>query len=299
MLSHKSLSAFISFTPLFLFVVVANPAGAQEAKHQNFHRPVWLPDGESIVFMSDRAKGDWELYSMRLDGTDLRRLTHHEGWDGYAAVSPNGTSIVFDRGDEEGDRLTWMDLKTGETRVLARSEGEHLGGGHWAQGADRVFFQWERHGGRDVYAISVKGGEPQRITDSPDDEFDFAISPDGKSLVVVMKRGDASVLEIVELADGRRTPLVRSIGAVYGPDWSPDGRFVAYNSDEDGDQEIYIVDRAGHGAVQITDNDVADHLPVWSPDGGRLIYTSERESGEVIMVVDADGRYRLQLGMPR
>ncbi len=193
----------------------------------------------------------------------------------------------------------WMDLETEHTRVLARSEQAHLGGGRWAPSGDRVFFQWERRTNRDVYAISVEGGEPRRITDTPDDEFDFAVSPDGKSLVVVMKRGDFSVLEIVALADGRRTPLVRSNGAMYGPDWSPDSRLVAYNSDEDGDQEIFIADRDGDGTVRITDNDVADHLPVWSPDGRRLIYTTESVEGEVIMVVDADGRHREQLAIPR
>ncbi len=80
--SCQSCPTVIFAASIALAALVVNPVGAQDAKHQNFHRPVWFPDGEAILFMSDRAEGDWELYSMHLDGTDLRRLTHHEGWDG-------------------------------------------------------------------------------------------------------------------------------------------------------------------------------------------------------------------------
>jgi TolB protein len=263
-------------------------AGRAQSPSVNYHRPIWLPDGESIVFMSDQAGGDWELYSIALAGSKAHRLTRHGGWDGYASLSPDGRAIVFDRGDDEGGRLVLMELETGATRVLVRGHGEHLGGSHWAPDGSVVYFQWEPHGGRDVYAVSPGGGEPQRVTNTSDDEFDFAVTPDGQSLVVVMKTDVGNRLDLVDIRSGSRSTLLSTSGAVYGVDVSPDGRRIAYNSDEDGDQEIFVVDRAGHHKIQITDNGVPDHLAVWSPDGRRLIFTREGNEVERIVIADVD-----------
>ena len=49
--------------------------------------PTWSPDGTRIAFSSDRD-GDDEIYTMRSDGTDVRRLTVNDAWDGEPAWSP-------------------------------------------------------------------------------------------------------------------------------------------------------------------------------------------------------------------
>jgi Tol biopolymer transport system component len=69
--------------------VTALTAGSS---HDNFAS--WSPDGERIAFTSDRD-GDYEIYTIRRDGTDLRRLTHTPGNDAHNAWSPDGEWIVF------------------------------------------------------------------------------------------------------------------------------------------------------------------------------------------------------------
>jgi Tol biopolymer transport system component len=60
--------------------------------HDNF--PSWSPKGDRISFTSDRD-GDYEIYSIRPDGTDLRRLTRSPGNDAHSAWSPDGEWLVF------------------------------------------------------------------------------------------------------------------------------------------------------------------------------------------------------------
>lgn len=275
-------------TALVLVLTWTGPMHAQ-ARHENYHRAAWLPDGETILFMSDRDGGDWELYTMRLDGTELRRLTRHEGWDGYAAVSPDGRSIVFDRGDDEGGRLVLMDLTTRNTRVLVRSHGESLGGGKWAPDGQHVYFRWERDGKQDVYVMPSAGGEPTRVTDTPQDEIAFAVSPNGDAVAVVLPDDSGHTLEVMDLRSHRRRQLLKSTGSIYGVEWSPDGRAIAYNTDEDGDHEIFVIAVDGGRPHRITRNEVTDHQPTWSPDGSRLAYTRELDTGEVLMIMNADG----------
>jgi TolB protein len=60
--------------------------------NENF--PSWSPKGDRIAFTSDRD-GDFEIYSMRIDGTDVKRLTNTPGNDAHSAWSPDGLWIAF------------------------------------------------------------------------------------------------------------------------------------------------------------------------------------------------------------
>ncbi len=67
---------------------------------------------------------------------------------------------------------------------------------------------------------------------------------------------------------------------------------IAFVSDGDGDDEIYVMNADGSGVVQLTDNDSDDLDPAWSPDGGRIAFVSDRDNGEEIYdiyVMNADG----------
>ena len=64
--------------------------------HDNF--PSWSPRGDEITFSSDREDADWEIYSIRPDGTGLRRITHIPGNDAHSSWSPDGRWIVFATG---------------------------------------------------------------------------------------------------------------------------------------------------------------------------------------------------------
>src|SRR5258705_84833 len=56
--------------------------------------PMASPDGKKIAFESNRT-GDWEIFVMNFDGTELKQLTHSKGFDGCPIWSPDGTKIVF------------------------------------------------------------------------------------------------------------------------------------------------------------------------------------------------------------
>ena len=76
------------------------------------------------------------------------------------------------------------------------------------------------------------------------------------------------------------------------PTWSPDGRFVAYTSDQSGNFDIWVQPVAGGRAVQVTSDPATDWQPSWSADGNTLAFRSERDGGGIYVVPALGGRER-------
>jgi WD40 repeat protein len=99
-------------------------------------------------------------------------------------------------------------------------------------------------------------------------------------------------------ADGSNLTKVFDVPGAYdsAPAWSPDGRQIAFESDQDGDMEIYVMDADGTNVRQLTDNTIHDEGPAWSPDGQRIAFTSGPDdlNGDV-WVMNADGSDKLRL----
>ena len=146
------------------------------------------PDGRLIYFNSNRSSDpatfsrgymdrdhNHEIYSMTLDGGDVRRLTDLPDWDTYPAVSPDGTQLLWRRiaptgGKSESGRnseVFWMDLKTGEQRNLTANQA-YDGWPAWSPDGKRIAFASNRANAEfeafDIYVAEADGGNPVRVT---------------------------------------------------------------------------------------------------------------------------------------
>jgi WD40 repeat protein len=69
------------------------------------------------------------------------------------------------------------------------------------------------------------------------------------------------------------------------PAWSPDGQRLVFQSDREGNQDLWIMNWDGSGLVRLTSNPADDLMPAWSPDGGRIAFTSLRDGNSEIYVM--------------
>jgi TolB protein len=78
--------------------------------------PVWSPDGQSIVFVSNHTGND-EIWSMNQDGGNQRQLTYNDWpWDKHPSFSPDGKQIVF-YSNRSGNRQIWVMNSDGSNQV--------------------------------------------------------------------------------------------------------------------------------------------------------------------------------------
>jgi TolB protein len=95
--------------------------------------------------------------------------------------------------------------------------------------------------------------------------------------------------------------LTRTQASENWPEWSPDGRHIAYQSNLYGNLDVWVMNADGSGAKRLTDDPAHDYLPAWSPDGTRITFASwRREPGDTadavhIYVMNADGTEQRRL----
>jgi TolB protein len=80
------------------------------------------------------------------------------------------------------------------------------------------------------------------------------------------------------------------------PSWAQHGNArVVFQSDRDGDEEIYTMNTDGTNLVQLTHNSASDGAPQWSPDGRQILFSTDRDGNLEIYLMDADGSRQINL----
>ena len=91
-------------------------------------------------------------------------------------------------------------------------------------------------------------------------------------------------------ADGAQQMRVRQLnGHLWSPQYSPDGKRIAFVHDAGGRGQICVMSANGSDTVNISNNAYCDRSPVWSPDGGRIAFMSDRSGDWDIHVMNSDG----------
>lgn len=189
-----------------------------------------LPDGGAVVCAP--IDGDRELLRIDREGTVVARLTVNEADDCQPDVTPNGSTVVF-----------WSD----------------------------------RSGSAELWSMPLDGASPARLlTDFPANdavsrhryggEGPARISPDG-SRIAWMSIRDGEDWDVYTMAidgsDVRR--LTDHLANDAYPSWSPDGRWIAFDSDRFGSIDLFVVSAEGGRPVRLTDLPGSEQAPQWIP----------------------------------
>ncbi len=170
----------------------------------------------------------------------------------------------------------------------------------------QITFVSHRNGNPEIYVMDANGGNPQNLTNHPDNDFQPSWSPDGKRVAFVSYR-DGHVIDgiptgeiyVMDTDGGNPQNLTNHPDRDWLPVWSPDGKRIAFVSDRDGNFnfEIYVMEVDGSNQQNLTNNPFADGNPSWSPDGKRIVFSSDGPGHfrskfgptDEIYVMDADG----------
>jgi serine/threonine-protein kinase len=190
---------------------------------------------------------------------------------GAPRLSPDGQKIAYDSSGVREDRVWVYDLSR-DTNSSLTSEGT-VGFPIWAPDGSRLVFAWMEYGVPNLFWQLFDGSsQMERLTTSEYQQFPGSWSSDGKTVAVVERHQDTGPdIAVLEVRSGRMTPFLNSQFNERYPDFSPDGRWLAYASDESKRSEVYVRPFPGPGMkLQVSSEGGVE--PLWARNGKQLFY---------------------------
>lgn len=248
----------------------------------------WSPDGTLLVFAEKTSPGvpydslvSTALFAISVETLEKRQLTFPTGGgsDHRFAFSRDGKTLAFLRHDAgAGVGILLLPLDGGEPRTI-HVEPAWTGQLAWTADGRSLIFTSQRSGGNKLFRIAAAGGTPELLPVAEDWAFSPAVSRRGNRLVYVREYNDTDLwrVELEHPHGPGKPPVVVSSSARVdlGPEFSPDGRRIAFMSDRTGKTELWVADRDGGVVTPLTDFHAWSPVgPSWSPDGRHLAFYS-------------------------
>lgn len=229
--------------------------------------PAWSPDGERIAYVSQQD-GNAEIYVMRADGSERKRLTDRPGSDEAPSWSPDGQRILFtsESGDDTFD-LFLMDADGSDVQRL--TDDGQSGDGSFSPDGKRIVFWSGRDQGKGVYVMDADGSGARWLTSRFETSWGGDWSPDNDAIVFVgsghESNPDDDIVAIYRMSpdgsDVERLATARGYW-VDEPEWSPDGESIAFFGDGEGPGAIWLMDADGKRQRPLTHTGDS-HGPSW------------------------------------
>jgi dipeptidyl aminopeptidase/acylaminoacyl peptidase len=261
--------------------------------------PFWSADSRTIYFT---RKGD--LWQVGSDGAGLRATWETPSQESSIAPAPDARRVAFVRAlDEQRAEIVMRVVGDGKETTVAQHHAPNVGGVVWSPDGARLAFtagsKTIRHeqtpeysGAKIIYTITERtpaqtfivpatGGTPAAVSTTPgfgglrwlDDNgivFDRQGTDYKKRAIVAAGADDRTPRTLFEETDAKFWSIPGQADPGARP--SPDGRWIAFVSDKDGWDHIYVMPASGGTPVQITRGKFEAWRPSWSPDSTRIVF---------------------------
>jgi Tol biopolymer transport system component/DNA-binding winged helix-turn-helix (wHTH) protein len=296
--------AFVRYSPEEMSFYVVPALGGSE--HRLYTGPAnlrtgggrldWSPDGSVLAFAEPLGKGIRSRIALvSLADLNTRPLTSppDQEYDCEPAFSPDGTSVAYTHGRSggQGRDIFVLPTKGGEPRRLT---SDNFGGSPvWTQDGKDIVFASQRGGLSSLWRVSASGGPPSPLTGVGAVAFSPSIPRKGNQLVY-QRVVTSNQIWRINLKDERHAlgppiHVISSRGFNRRPNFSPDGKKVAFESDRLGYSDIWYCDSDGSNCAQLTSLHGTAGTARWSPDGHYIVFEFQSQRFYQIYVVEVPG----------
>lgn len=174
----------------------------------------------------------------------------------------------------------------------------------WSPDLNTIVFRAVQNITIDLYTTDIRGDQIRHLTGTGKNNHSPAFSPDGRWLAFTSERDGNPEIYVTDTGclrsaspcqDSDAKRLTNNRFADDQAAWSPDSQQIVFQSNRDGNSEIYRMNIDGTQQTRLTDDPSRDLLPNWSPDGHTIAFISERNINAELYVMNDDGSNQRRL----
>jgi Tol biopolymer transport system component/predicted Ser/Thr protein kinase len=258
----------------------------------------WSPDGKFIATTDLISKQEPpRIFLVSPETGEKRMLTSPPvlgDGDYEPAFSPDSQTVAFFRRTVNTSDIYLVPVMGGEPRRLTFDDKQSTCP-VWTPDGREIVFTSDRGGTSSLWRIPVSGGTPERLPVGGDNVGRSSISRKGHRLAYVQTTPQSVNINRIEVPgttghNNSPKTLVASTRAQFSPQFSPDGKSIAFGSHRSGSAEIWMCDSEGRNPIQLTSfNGPEAGTPRWSPDGKRLAFDSRAKGDLDIYLLSVEG----------
>lgn len=239
-----------------------------------------------IAYVMTDTGGKKEVFTIRVDGSGQKRLTHNNALSTEPAWGHSG-ALVYTLNQNNALKIVLVDLKNNRQRTISSSRGLNASA---ALSRDGRYVALPLSLGKqvDLYLLDLKEGRRTRLTQDRDVESSPAFSPDGAQICFVSDRTGRPQLYLISTSGGDARRLTKGASECVSPDWSPKSNKLCYSTRVNGQYVVAVMDpsnpQGGHEIV--TDAAGNWEAPSWAPDGRHIVCTRSTGGKQDLYMVD-------------
>lgn len=239
-----------------------------------------------IAYVMTDAGGKKEVFTIRIDGSGQKRLTHNNALSTEPAWGHSG-ALVYTLNQNNALKIVLVDLKNNRQRTISSSRGLNASA---ALSRDGRYVALPLSLGKqvDLYLLDLREGRRTRLTQDRDVESSPAFSPDGAQICFVSDRTGRPQLYLISTSGGDARRLTKGASECVSPDWSPKSNKLCYSTRVNGQYVVAVMDpsnpQGGHEIV--TDAAGNWEAPSWAPDGRHIVCTRSTGGKQDLYMVD-------------
>ncbi|MCE9647597.1 MAG: protein kinase [Chloroflexi bacterium] len=227
--------------------------------------PVFSPDGGSLLFSSNR-NGSFDLYLLLFSEKQLFQITNQVGNVISPDYSPDGRKIVFANRAADGPTSIWMVNADGVNPHLVYAGPDTVVATAWSPNGERIAYAMSVGIPQEyeIFTMDINGRNHIRLSEGLQGiggSIDW--SPDGTNLLIHAGPSDSKDIYKLDVNTGTAVQITHG-GNNAGASYSPDGKYIVFNSLRNNDQaDLYIMRSNGDNQVQLTNDPEPDWGAQW------------------------------------
>jgi Tol biopolymer transport system component/DNA-binding winged helix-turn-helix (wHTH) protein len=293
-----------------IFVMGATGENVRRIADFGYH-PAWSPDGKEIVLAvakvvdpTNRSIIPSQLWIVNVGSGEKRRIT--EGDAVQPQWSPGGYRIADWGLQKGGQRDIWTVSSEGSHTVAVTDDEYFNWNPIWSPRGDYLYFLSDRAGSMNVWRVPIEErsgktvGPPEPVTTPSSYTQHLSLSRDGEHIAYVRVASRQNIKRLnfdpdSERLSGESIWITQGDRRTGSPDLSPDGQWVAFDSQGEKQEDIFLAKTDGAELRRLTDDVFRDRGPRWSSDGKQIAFYSDRGGKYEIWTINSDGTGLRQL----